>query len=118
MNYFKWIKGRQKSGYDKMLFCSSSRIIKFDLYLLRFPQGSQILPHTDKVKEGKHYRLNIVLQNAKEGGVFQCDKPIINTKRIKLFRPDINEHSVSKVMSGNRYLISLGWIRNIPRKKT
>ncbi len=109
---FRWEAGRQLSGYDKMFLLGSNYWLKFDLYLLRFKEGSYIQPHTDKVAHGKHYRLNIVLKNAAAGGEFYCGDPIFETKRIKLFRPDICEHSVSNVLKGNRYLLSLGWVRN------
>ena len=59
---FRWQRGRQKSGYDKMLLCGALWPIKFDTYLLKFPEGSEILSHTDKVASGKHYRLNIVIK--------------------------------------------------------
>jgi enterochelin esterase-like enzyme len=32
------------------------------------------------------------------------------SKRIQFFRPDICEHSVSKVISGHRFLLSIGWV--------
>ena len=32
------------------------------------------------------------------------------TKRIKLFRPDACEHSVTPVVGGSRYVFSLGWV--------
>ena len=108
---FCWERGRQKSGYDKMLICGATWPIKFDTYLLKFPQGSEIAPHTDKVESGKHYRLNIVLKKADLGGEFICSNPIFETKRIKLFRPDVSKHQVSKVIKGNRYLLSIGWIK-------
>ena len=109
---FRWERGRQKSGYDKMLLCGAMWPIKFDTYLLKFPEGSEISPHTDKVVSGKHYRLNIVLKNADKGGEFICSNPIYETKRIKLFRPDVSEHQVSKIVKGNRYLLSIGWVKN------
>lgn len=109
---FRWERGRQKSGYDKMLLCGAIWPIKFDTYLLKFPKGSEIAPHTDKVKSGKHYRLNIVLKKAEIGGEFVCANPIFETKRIKLFRPDVCEHQVSKVVKGNRYLLNIGWVKN------
>ncbi len=109
---FRWERGRQKSGYDKMLLCGAIWPIKFDTYLLKFPQGSEIAPHTDKVESGKHYRLNLVLKSAEIGGEFICANPIFETKRIKLFRPDVSEHQVSKVEKGNRYLLSVGWVKN------
>ena len=82
------------------------------MYLLRFKTGSEITPHIDKVTSGKHYRLNIVLKPAKLGGEFVCINPIYETKLIKFFRPDISVHSVTKVIIGTRYLVSLGWIKN------
>jgi len=109
---FRWDRGRQQSGYDKMLLCVAIWPIKFDLYFLKFPQGSEIAPHIDKVESGKHYRLNIVLKNADEGGEFICENPIFETSRIKLFRPDICEHQVSKIEKGTRYLVSIGWVKN------
>jgi len=112
---FCWERGRQKSGYDKMLICGATWPIKCDTYLLKFPQGSEIAPHTDKVESGKHYRLNIVLKKADLGGEFICSDPIFETKRVKLFRPDVSEHQVSKVIKGNRYLLSIGWIKGSSR---
>jgi hypothetical protein len=108
---FHWDNGRQKSGYDKMLLCFALYPFKFDVYLLRFPTGSKIPPHIDQVKNGKHFRLNIILKNAKNGGKFICKDPIFETKRIKLFRPDISEHQVTEIIGGNRYVFSVGWIR-------
>ncbi|KPH64940.1 hypothetical protein AMS58_08910 [Pseudoalteromonas porphyrae] len=108
---FRWERGRQQSGYDKMLLCGALWPIKFDTYLLKFPQGSEIAPHTDKVKCGRHYRLNIILKNAEQGGDFICKKPLFETKRIKFFRPDVSEHQVSKIVKGNRYLLSIGWVK-------
>lgn len=107
---FRWEKGRQLSGYDKMLLLGSKWLIKFDVYLLRFKEGSEVKLHTDNVEKGKHYRLNIVLKQAKEGGDFICDNPIYQSNRIKFFRPDACGHSVTKVVRGNRYLLSIGWI--------
>jgi hypothetical protein len=86
--------------------------IKFDMYLLKFPEGSEIAPHVDKVSNGRHFRLNIVLNHAVEGGEFACDSPMFETNRIKLFRPDICQHSVTRVEQGSRYLLSIGWVKN------
>lgn len=109
-NAWRWQQGRQKSGYDKMLLLYGLLPIPFDIYLIRYREGSFIAAHTDKVVSGKHFRLNIVLKKCKEGGEFKCTNSIIDTARIKLFRPDINEHSVTEVKSGNRYILSIGWI--------
>ena len=110
--FFRFEKGRQLSGYDKMLICTARWPIKFDMYILRFPEGSEIAAHTDKVARGKHFRLNIVLKKARSGGEFICSAPLYESSRIKLFRPDICEHQVTRVTSGSRYLLSIGWIKN------
>lgn len=105
----KWIKGRQGTGYMKMLIITSSWPLKFDAYLLKFPEGTEIPPHKDPVNNFKHFRLNIIIKKAKQGGEFVCKKPIFSSSRIKLFRPDKSEHSVKKVKEGTRLLLSIGW---------
>lgn len=108
-NLWKWQIGRQLSGYDKkLLWIFPLPFIWIDGYLLRFREGSKIPPHKDVVDKYLHYRLNIVLKAAKEGGDFICNDAYINTKRVKFFRSDIMEHSVSEVTSGQRYLLSIG----------
>ena len=111
-NAFRWRGGRQQSGYDKMLLVQSRYPLPFDVYLLRFAEGSGIPPHTDPVAAGRHYRCNIVLKRAKKGGEFLCSTPIVSTERIKLFRPDVCEHSVTCVELGTRYVLSIGWIHH------
>jgi hypothetical protein len=100
-----WKLGRQNSGYFKFTFFQFSFA---DCHLLKYPTGSEIKPHVDEVDGKKHYRLNIVLRKAKVGGVFSCEKSIINFPRVKLFRPDLYEHSVSKIEDGERLVLSFG----------
>lgn len=73
-NWLRWQKGRQASGYDKMLLATArlpfAWLQGFDVYVLRFPVGSHIPAHKDVVDSGKHYRLNIILFPARQGGVF------------------------------------------------
>jgi hypothetical protein len=107
---FRWQPGRQGTGYDKMLLLTATWPIAFDSYLLRFPEGSEIPPHTDPVQAGQHYRLNLILKSPRAGGEFRCAKPIFATKRVKFFRPDECEHSVTRVVGGSRYVLSLGWV--------
>ncbi len=95
-----------------MLIVSGLRPLPFDCYLLRFPKGSVIKPHVDKVQKGNHYRCNFILRNASIGGVFKCANNIFESKRIKFFRPDIEEHSVTEVKAGTRYVLSFGWLRS------
>lgn len=108
---FTWKQGRQSSGYSKISLIQAMWPIPFDLYLLKFPEGSQIPEHVDKVDEGfRHYRLNIILKKSLSGGEFMAEKSIINRTRIKFFRPDISKHSVTKVVGGSRYVLSFGFL--------
>ncbi|MBQ4863996.1 hypothetical protein J8L98_20110 [Pseudoalteromonas sp. MMG013] len=56
--------------------------------------------------------LNIILKKSIKGGHFICKHPLVNTSRIKLFRPDLCEHAVSKVEQGTRYVLSIGWVKS------
>jgi hypothetical protein len=76
----------------------------------RYPEGSAIPSHTDPVRTGRHYRLNIVVKASPSGGEFLCATPIWESRRIKFFRPDACEHSVTRVEGGSRYVLSLGWV--------
>ncbi len=107
--FFRWDLGRQQTGYQKMLLATWP--LPFDMYLLKFSEGHEIPPHTDQVDSGKHFRLNIILKHPKQGGHFRCDNAIFETRSIKFFRPDICQHSVSKISQGERYVFSLGFIR-------
>jgi hypothetical protein len=116
-NALRWRRGRQETGYDKMLMLQSPWPLPFDVYLLRFREGAEIPPHTDPVSSGRHFRCNIVLKRATVGGDFVCTRPIFATPRIKLFRPDACEHSVTRVARGTRYVLSIGWVRPRERDK-
>lgn len=109
--WFTWQRGRQGTGYDKMLLVTGTWPTGFDCYLIRYPEGSAIPPHTDPVTAKKHYRLNIVIWKSPRGGDFICKNPILDLPRIKLFRPDVSEHSVTTVEGGPRYVLSVGWVK-------
>ncbi len=109
-NAFRWQRGRQGTDYDKMLLVTVPWPFAFDSYLIRYPEGSFIPPHTDPVSGRKHYRLNIIIKKSTAGGEFVCSNPILSSKRIKLFRPDLCEHSVTPVQGSSRYVLSLGWL--------
>lgn len=111
MIWLRWQLGRQHSGYQKMLLFKNHLLLPFDIYLLRFRPRSFINAHTDQYNDGKHYRLNIILKHAKSGGEFICTDTLFSSKHIKLFRPDISEHGVSEIISGTRYVLSIGWIK-------
>lgn len=107
-----WSSGRRDGGYKiKRLF--QSQKLKMDCYLLYYTTGDTITPHTDPVKEGKHYRLNVELIKAKEGGKFQLEgKPRFKLLRAVCFSPSDQEHSVTKIEKGYRLVLSIGWIKN------
>lgn len=108
VKYLTWIDGRQGSGYKIMYLWNW----KFDLVLIRYPEGSFIRWHTDPVPAPlKHHRINFTVRQA-EGGRFYCkDMPThLKFKRIVRFRPDIQMHKVSRVTKGERWVISLGWV--------
>ena len=109
----KWIKGRQDSGYLKIKIIESTKF-KFDCYLIKYPTNSSIPKHTDKVtKDYTHNRINIILKKAKKGGIFKCQKyKTYFFKRVIKFKPSEFEHSVSKIEKGNRYILSLGWLKH------
>jgi hypothetical protein len=74
------------------------------------PSFVSAAPHNDPVKHGRHYRLNIVVKASPSGGEFVCAAPLFASRRIKLFRPDACEHSVTRVVGGSRYVLSIGWV--------
>ena len=105
----KWKEGRQGSGYYKLpLILGSS----YDLYLLKFPPGSFIEPHTDPVPNKKHYRANFEILKAM-GGSFQLlnDEKAFKLWRLTVFRPDEQLHQVTKVIKGTRYVLSFGFVK-------
>lgn len=102
---FKWIEGRQGTGYYKLPLLI---FLSFDSYILKYCEGSYIPAHKDYLHNYNHYRLNIELCKAKKGGVFSCKKQIFNWWRINLFRPDLYSHSVSPIEKGIRYILSFG----------
>lgn len=104
MNLFSWNKGRQNTGYEAFPVLITKIL---DFYVLRYKTGTSIPEHVDPISDRRHYRLNVIL-NTVDGGDFNCEKMIYNSKRIKLFRPDLYKHSVSTVKSGTRYVLSFG----------
>lgn len=109
-NWLRWQHGRQGSDYQKKLLFGAWWPIQFDLYLLRYPVGSHIPSHQDPNPLGRHYRLNIELKKAELGGVFHCEQTLFRCSRMTLFRPDLHSHSVSPIVKGKRYVLSLGWV--------
>lgn len=106
---FDWVHGRQHTGYQKMKLIES-KLLKFDLWLLRYRRGAYIKSHIDPVPGGRHYRLNIFLKQALVGGEFRHGDVIFKNKFMVFFRPDISYHSVMEVKEGTRYVLSLGFV--------
>lgn len=108
-NWLKWRKGRQDSGYEKMLLAAFPKLIPFDLWLLRYPEGSEIDWHDDEVDGKAHFRLNIELSKPDEGGKFESAlPPLMSVGRATLFRPDDNWHRVTQIKRGSRLVLSVG----------
>ena len=120
MKLFQWEEGRQQTGYERMLLLTGKWPIPFDFYLIRYKVGAFIPPHVDKAEKGEfyreHHRMNLVLKHANSGGEFHCKNTIINHPRFKYFRPDLHEHSVTKVTKGTRYILSFGWLGKAHKK--
>jgi hypothetical protein len=111
---WRWAPGRQDSGYDTFPL-AISKFFRCDCYLIRYRKGAGIPPHRDKVAPGnRHFRLNIILWPARKGGDLSCEWYLFRFGPIKLFRPDLAEHSVSPVEEGVRYVLSFGWLRKDP----
>ena len=111
MSWFRWRQGRQGTGYRKLLLVTIPGC--FDLYLLHYPTGSHVGPHVDPAADGKkHYRCNVFLWNADRGGEFELEgQAIVDTNRIQVFRPDTQTHRVTRIEKGQRWVLSLGWLR-------
>ena len=131
-----WIPGRQGTGYDKALLRDRlydvegpvlQRGLKevtggqqlpddwelWDAWLLRYPDGAHIAPHTDPAREGhRHVRLNALLKAPEGGGELTVDgqKVALEVGDAIVFAPDVQPHEVSRV-TGERLLFSLGaWL--------
>lgn len=102
---FKWELGRQETGYRKLLIASNYKT--WDIYIIDYPVGTYIKPHTDPVSQGKHYRLNIILYGY---GEFNGKTIYSLWNRIHLFRPDIVEHSVNNIKK-RRVVLSIGYLK-------
>lgn len=101
-----WERGRQRSGYDKLLLIEGRR---FDVYLLRFGPGAHVPLHRDPVEGAGHLRVNLILIPAERGGEFECAEAIVDRPRLKVFRSDLHVHRVSPVEAGTRWVLSLGF---------
>ncbi len=124
-----WKPGRQGTGYDilplrgvpelaGLIARGLARIGTpfedyWDVYLIRYVDGSSIPPHTDAAQHGRrHRRINAVLAQAREGGELFVDGALVPLAvgDAVLFSPDEEVHEVTKV-AGSRLLFSVGaWV--------
>lgn len=107
-----WAEGRQGTGYKKLKLFESKKL-HCDVYLLYYPVGSSIPKHVDPVDSKEHYRVNVVLNNAKRGGalVIYQGNLMVKNQRFVYFRPDVAEHEVTMVLRGYRLILSIGWAK-------
>jgi hypothetical protein len=93
-----------------MLLLASPVPLPCDCFLLRYETGAEVLAHRDPAQAGRHYRLNIVLKRPRRGGEFVCADVVVDWPRVKLFRPDVSEHHVTRIVEGSRWVLSIGWV--------
>lgn len=102
-----WKPGRQGGNYWKLKLLSWEP--HFDLYLLYYPHWSFIAPHRDPVPGRRHYRANLLLREARNGGRFWRHGPaLFQWRGLVVFRPDVVEHGVERIRDGSRLVLSLG----------
>ena len=106
-DFFRWCGGRQGTGYQKMLLFRS-QWLKCDLWLLRSSVGVEVPDHCDAAPAGfAHWRMNVVLRQARRGGIFSGDDVRVNWPRLKVFRSD-RPHRVTTIEEGRRLILSAG----------
>lgn len=109
---FKWITGRQNTGYEKFTLIFS-KTLALDAYIIRIPMGVEVPTHTDTVTPNfSHHRVNITLRAARKGGLtyIEDNGKLIMAKWAYKFRPDIQPHRVTKVEEGELWILSFGWL--------
>lgn len=82
----------------------------YDCYFLKYPKDTFIPLHKDdKVFNSKHYRFNLLLKQPKDSGLLFVDnkKYVLNSGDGYFFRPDVQEHEVTKVNS-ERIILTVG----------
>jgi hypothetical protein len=104
-----WRTGRQGGGYQVWTIFNCQWLMA-DCHVIKYPEGVELVMHTDPVSTGyRHHRINFVIWKPKIGGRFICKDAWRWGTRLFYFRPDIMPHRVSKMISGSRWVFSLGW---------
>lgn len=107
MRLWRWGYDQFRTGY-RIFTIAYIKALRWDIYLFHYPEGSFIPKHKDPSKYGKHYRFNITLKRAEQGGEFICNNVVFRWWRFCLFRADANYHRVTKIEKGNRWILSFG----------
>lgn len=83
-----------------------------DAVFLKYPEGGSIMPHRDKHVLGKHLRCGILLQRPQMGGTLFIDNEEVcmNPGDAVIYRADEEEHWVTTVLQGERYLLAIGTV--------
>ncbi len=120
MKLWRWIPGRQKNCEYKKLCLWYFRIWKwgFDAYILKYNARTFLPIHTDVVKNGRHYRLNIKLWG--QAQFFISEKPLSSKynstyKRINFFQPDLYYHALNIYKPTVK--LSFGFVKYIKSRK-
>lgn len=125
-----WVPGRQGTGYSKRALARDGlveralremaggmagmagagvEVLEWDAWLLDYPAGVGIPPHTDPLRDGSHLRLNVLLIG--DGAAFYLDGPgrlpLIAAGDALIFRPDAMRHGVH-AGTGARRVWSVG----------
>jgi hypothetical protein len=81
------------------------------MYLLHFPEGASAPHHRDPASRGyEHHRIDIILKDSDVGGRFYIGKSAVRG-RFCYFRPDHQSHSITPVLAGSLWMLSIGWLR-------
>lgn len=102
-----WFKGRREGGYFKKKLVEFK---KFDMWLIKYPEGSFITQHNDRLDYGDPWRINIILKSPKKGGTFVCHEYINILNRVYIFNAR-HTHMVTEIVEGERLVLSIGFVR-------
>ncbi len=124
-----WEPGRQGTGYEKCAIAAEpqaaapiARALRelgaaihgpYDVWLIRYQVGTEIPPHRDPVEPGReHHRLNAIVRSATGGDAKVRGVPVALAEGdAYVFRPDAEEHEVTRVTAGTRLVFSVGVLR-------
>jgi len=107
LRLWRWGNDKFDTGY-RIFTIFYSKKFRWDTYLFHYKEGSHIPKHKDPSKHGRHFRFNIELKKAEQGGKFICQNVIFKWWRFCLFRADSNYHRVTTIEKGSRWVLSFG----------